>query len=54
MLIGSDLANCRRYHKIMTADLVFPSYFSPEVADIISLFLKRDPKERLQDPHKIK
>eukprot|EP01127_Copromyxa_protea_P007271 TRINITY_DN17198_c0_g1_i1.p1 TRINITY_DN17198_c0_g1~~TRINITY_DN17198_c0_g1_i1.p1 ORF type:complete len:479 (-),score=114.93 TRINITY_DN17198_c0_g1_i1:30-1466(-) len=42
------------YHKIMTADLVFPSYFSPEVSDIISLFLKRDPKERLQDPNKIK
>jgi len=42
------------YHKIMTADLVFPSYFSPEVSDIISLFLRRDPKERLQDPQKIK
>lgn len=38
----------------MTADLVFPSYFSPEVSDLISLFLKRDPKERLQDPSKIK
>jgi len=42
------------YHKIMTADLVIPSFFSPEVADIIRQFLQRDPKTRLQDPERIR
>lgn len=42
------------YHKIMTADLVIPSFFSPEVADIIRQFLQRDPKTRLQDPDRIR
>jgi len=42
------------YHKIMTADLVIPSFFSPEVADIIRQFLQRDPNLRLQDVDKIK
>jgi len=42
------------YHKIMTADLVIPAFFSAEVADIIRQFLHRDAKERLQDPERIK
>jgi len=42
------------YHKIMTADLVIPTFFSPQVADIIKQFLARDPVQRLQDPQKIK
>jgi serine/threonine protein kinase len=42
------------YHKIMTADLVVPAFFSPEVADIIRQFLHRDARERLQDPERIK
>jgi len=42
------------YHKIMTAELKIPATFSPDVADIISKFLKRDPKARLQDPQQIK
>ena len=42
------------YQKIMTADLVIPSFFSNEVADIIKQFLARDPAQRLQDPVKIK
>jgi len=42
------------YHKIMTADLVIPSFFSPEVADIIRQFLQRDAKLRLQDPEQIR
>jgi len=42
------------YHKIMTAELRMPATFSPEVSDIISKFLKRDPKARLQDPAQIK
>jgi len=42
------------YHKIMTADLVIPPFFSPEVADLIKLFLIRDPAQRLQDPLKIR
>lgn len=42
------------YHKIMTADLVIPSYFSPEVGDLIRKFLERDPVQRLQDPSKIR
>lgn len=42
------------YHKIMTADLVIPSFFTPEVADLIKQFLARDPAQRLQDPVKIR
>jgi len=42
------------YHKIMTAELKIPATFSPEVADVIRSFLKRDPKARLQDPAQIK
>jgi len=42
------------YHKIMTADLVIPQFFSPEVADLIKQFLIRDPLQRLQDPLKIR
>jgi len=42
------------YHKIMTAELVIPNHFSPEVADIIKKFLARDPAERLQEPSKIR
>jgi serine/threonine protein kinase len=42
------------YHKIMTADLVIPPFFSPEVADLIKQFLIRDPAQRLQDPTKIR
>ena len=42
------------YHKIMTADLVIPSFFSPEVADVIRQFLQRDPNLRLQEVDKIK
>jgi len=42
------------YHKIMTAELRMPATFSPDVSDIISKFLKRDPKQRLQDPAQIK
>lgn len=42
------------YHKIMTADLVIPAFFSSEVSDIIRQFLRRDPKDRLQDPERIK
>jgi len=42
------------YHKIMTADLIIPAFFSPEVADIIRNFLRRDAKDRLQDPERIK
>eukprot|EP01126_Amoeba_proteus_P026289 TRINITY_DN2605_c0_g1_i1.p1 TRINITY_DN2605_c0_g1~~TRINITY_DN2605_c0_g1_i1.p1 ORF type:complete len:293 (-),score=72.79 TRINITY_DN2605_c0_g1_i1:91-969(-) len=42
------------YHKIMTADLVVPAFFSAEVTDIIGSFLKRHPKDRLQDPERIK
>ncbi len=54
------------YHKIMTADLVIPVFFSTQVrftvlsihsfkvADIIEQFLQRDPRTRLQDPEIIK
>jgi len=42
------------YHKIMTADLVIPPFFSPEVADLIKQFLIREPTQRLQDPVKIR
>jgi len=42
------------YHKIMTADLVIPSFFSAEVADVIRQFLQRDPNLRLQEVDKIK
>jgi len=42
------------YHKIMTAELRIPATFSPEVADLITKFLKRDPKQRLQEPAQIK
>jgi len=42
------------YHKIMTADLVIPAFFSQQVADIIEQFLQRDPRARLQDPEIIK
>eukprot|EP01126_Amoeba_proteus_P040490 TRINITY_DN431_c0_g2_i9.p1 TRINITY_DN431_c0_g2~~TRINITY_DN431_c0_g2_i9.p1 ORF type:complete len:293 (+),score=61.87 TRINITY_DN431_c0_g2_i9:800-1678(+) len=42
------------YHKIMTADLVVPAFFSPEVTDVIQSFLRRDPRDRLQDPERIK
>jgi serine/threonine protein kinase len=42
------------YHKIMTADLVMPAFFSAEVADVIRQFLTRDARERLQDPERIK
>jgi len=42
------------YTKIMTAELVFPNFLSPEVIDIISKFLKRNPNERLQQPEEIK
>lgn len=42
------------YHKIMTADLVVPAFFSAEISDIIRQFLHRDARERLQDPEKIK
>lgn len=42
------------YHKIMTADLVIPAFFSPEVEDIIRQFLARDVRDRLQDPAKIR
>jgi len=42
------------YHKIMTAELRIPASFSPEVADIITKFLKRDPKQRLQDANQIR
>jgi len=42
------------YHKIMTADLVIPPFFSPEVSDLIKQFLIRDPAQRLQDPAKIR
>jgi serine/threonine protein kinase len=42
------------YHKIMTADLVIPPFFSPEVADLIKQFLIREPTQRLQDPLKIR
>jgi len=42
------------YHKIMTAELVIPSFFSAEVGDFITQLLNRDPNQRLQDPDKIK
>eukprot|EP01126_Amoeba_proteus_P049994 TRINITY_DN5870_c0_g1_i15.p1 TRINITY_DN5870_c0_g1~~TRINITY_DN5870_c0_g1_i15.p1 ORF type:complete len:410 (-),score=58.69 TRINITY_DN5870_c0_g1_i15:688-1917(-) len=42
------------YHKIMSAELIIPPFFSPEVEDLISQFLRRNPKERLQDPVKIR
>eukprot|EP01126_Amoeba_proteus_P049992 TRINITY_DN5870_c0_g1_i10.p1 TRINITY_DN5870_c0_g1~~TRINITY_DN5870_c0_g1_i10.p1 ORF type:complete len:461 (-),score=75.71 TRINITY_DN5870_c0_g1_i10:406-1788(-) len=42
------------YHKIMSAELVIPSFFSPSVENLICQFLKRNPKERLQDPVKIR
>eukprot|EP01128_Nolandella_sp_AFSM9_P011656 TRINITY_DN84_c0_g4_i1.p1 TRINITY_DN84_c0_g4~~TRINITY_DN84_c0_g4_i1.p1 ORF type:complete len:513 (+),score=144.10 TRINITY_DN84_c0_g4_i1:40-1539(+) len=42
------------YHKIMTADLVVPSFFSPEVGDIIRQFLQRDPQARLQEEANIR
>jgi len=42
------------YHKIMTADLVIPPFFTPEVSDLIKQFLIRDPVQRLQDPAKIR
>jgi len=42
------------YHKIMTADLAIPAFFSQEVASIISLFLQRNPRDRLQDPNRIR
>eukprot|EP01125_Pyxidicula_operculata_P014765 TRINITY_DN4962_c0_g1_i1.p1 TRINITY_DN4962_c0_g1~~TRINITY_DN4962_c0_g1_i1.p1 ORF type:complete len:478 (-),score=153.15 TRINITY_DN4962_c0_g1_i1:239-1672(-) len=42
------------YHMIMTAQLEFPEYFSPEVADLISKLLDRDPNTRLQDPAHIR
>jgi len=42
------------YTKIMTADLDFPQYLSPDVIDIISKFLRRDPLQRLQIASEIK
>lgn len=42
------------YQKILSADLVVPSFFSPEVADLIKSFLDRDPQTRLQDSDKIR
>jgi len=42
------------YHRIMTADLTIPSFFSPAVADIIKKFLTRNSSERLQNPDEIK
>lgn len=42
------------YQKILTADLVIPSFFSPEVADLIKKFLQRDPAARLQEPEHIR
>lgn len=33
----------------MTADLVMPAFFSPEVSDIIAQFLQRGPEARLQE-----
>jgi len=42
------------YTKIMTADLEFPPFLSYEVTDLISKFLRRDPRERLQNPSEIR
>jgi len=42
------------YHKILSAELVLPSYFSAQVSDIISKFLIRNPSQRLQEPSQIK
>jgi len=42
------------YQRIMTADLVIPSHFSAGVADLIRGFLRRDPKDRLQDADDIR
>jgi len=36
------------YRKIMSAELIFPAGLSPEVRDLISKFLIRDPEKRLQ------
>jgi len=42
------------YHKIMTAELNIPAFFSAELADIIRQFLQRNPQDRLQDAERIK
>jgi len=42
------------YTNILDSDLVVPSHFSPELADLTRQLLDREPTTRLQDPVKIK
>eukprot|EP01126_Amoeba_proteus_P041381 TRINITY_DN4449_c0_g1_i13.p1 TRINITY_DN4449_c0_g1~~TRINITY_DN4449_c0_g1_i13.p1 ORF type:complete len:271 (-),score=56.61 TRINITY_DN4449_c0_g1_i13:237-1049(-) len=42
------------YHKILTMELVIPSYFTIEVANMVASLLSRDLKTRLQGVNQIK
>eukprot|EP01126_Amoeba_proteus_P065439 TRINITY_DN9306_c0_g2_i1.p1 TRINITY_DN9306_c0_g2~~TRINITY_DN9306_c0_g2_i1.p1 ORF type:complete len:258 (+),score=17.52 TRINITY_DN9306_c0_g2_i1:220-993(+) len=58
MLVGISPFDCEElvqiFFNIMTADVEYPAYVSPETIDILSRFLERDVKKRLQDMKLIK
>jgi len=42
------------YDKILKSDVIYPSFLSAEVVDLMKKFLNRDPHLRLQDPDHIR